>query len=51
MDVVGKHQIDILVILSRKHRKQTIDFSREQRHAFVLGGRAVQRDEPKEQEI
>src|SRR5579864_8927708 len=51
VDVVGKHQVDVLVVLSRQHRIPSVDFPGEKRHAFVLGRGTVQRNEPKAEEI
>src|ERR1700730_7697227 len=45
MEMIGEHHVDILRILPAKHRIEAIDFSREERHAFVLDGRTIQRDE------
>ena len=39
MDVVGKHQIDVLVVLTGEHGIEAIDLPRENGHAFVFGGR------------
>ena len=43
MDVVRKHQVEALVILARDHREAAVDAAREERHAFVLHGVAIQR--------
>ena len=45
MDVGGKHQENIFVVLAREHGVAAIDLARKQRHAFVLHGGAVQRAE------
>ena len=51
VDVVGKHQVDVLVVLAGEHGIEAVDLPGEQGHAFVLGGRTVQGDEPKEEEV
>src|SRR3954454_20072738 len=51
MDVIREHDVDVLVVLTREHGIPAIDFARENSHSFVLGGRAVQGDEPKQKEI
>ena len=45
MQMVGEHHVDVLQILPAEHRVAAFDFSRKERHALVLHGRAVQRDE------
>src|ERR1035438_9397250 len=45
MQMIGEHHVDILSVLPAKHRIQAIDFSGKERHALVLDGRAIQRDE------
>ena len=45
MDVVGEHQEDVLVVLAREHGVLAVDLAREQRHALVLHGGAVERAE------
>ena len=49
--VVGKHEVDVLVVLAGEHGIEAVDFPGEDGHAFVLGGRTVQGDEPKEEEV
>src|SRR6516164_1897181 len=51
VDVVGEHEINALVVLAREHGIVPIDFSGEDGHAFVLGGRAIQSDEAKSKKI
>src|SRR6185503_7889770 len=51
VDVVGKHEVDVLIVLPGKHGIETVDLPGEERHTFVLGGRTVQGDEPKAKEI
>ena len=51
MEMVGEHHVDVLGVLPAKHRVEAIDLAGEERHAFVLDGRAIQRDEPKPKEI
>ena len=51
VDVVGKHEVDVLVVLAREHGIEAVDFPGEDGHAFVLRGRTVQGDEPKEEEV
>src|ERR1700737_5620467 len=50
VDVVGKHQVYVLVVLARKHGIEPVDFPREERHAFVRRGWTVQRNDPKAEE-
>jgi hypothetical protein len=45
MEMIGEHHVDILPVLPAKHRVEPPDLSPEERHAFVLDGRAIQRDE------
>src|SRR6516162_7312683 len=51
VDVVGEHEINALVVLAREHGIVPIDFSGEDGHAFVLGGRTIQSDEAKSKKI
>ena len=51
VDVVGEHQIDVLVVLAGEHGVQSVDLPWKQRYTFVLGGRAVQSSESKEEKI
>ena len=51
MQMVGEHHVDVLVVLPAEHRVVAVDLAREQRHAFVLHGRAVQRDELEVQKV
>src|SRR4051812_15669855 len=51
MHIVGKHYVDVLVVLAGEHRIQTTDLPGENSHAFVLGGRTVQRYKPKVEEV
>ena len=51
MDVVREHDENVLVVLARDHRVVAVNLSREQRHAFVLHGGTVERDEFEVQEI
>jgi hypothetical protein len=51
VDVVRKHQVDVLIVLAGEHGVEAIDFPGEESHAFVLSGRTVQGDKPKEKEI
>ena len=36
VDVVGKHEVDVLVVLAGEHGIEAVDFPGEERHAFVL---------------
>ena len=51
MDIVRKHEVDVLIILAGEHRVEAIDFPGEQSHAFVFGCRTIQSDEPKQEEV
>ena len=51
MNVVGEHDENVLVVLAREHGVVAVDFAREQRHAFVLHGGAVERDELEMNEV
>ena len=51
MDVVGKHQVDVLVVLAGEHGIEAADLPGEDRHAFVFGGRAIQGNESKVEEV
>src|SRR5216684_1195285 len=51
VDVVGKHEVDVLVVLAGEHGIEAVDFPGEDGHAFVFRGRTVQSDEPKEEEV
>src|SRR6185503_9067899 len=51
VDVVGKHEVDVLIVLAGEHGVESVDLSGEERHAFVLGGRTVQGDEPKAKKV
>ncbi len=51
VEVVGIDQIKVLVILSRYHGVPAVDFTREQRHALVARGCAVQRRHSKREEV
>src|SRR5580692_5566147 len=51
MDVLGKHEVDVLVVLAGEHGVESIDFPGKERHALVLGGGAVQGDESEVQEV
>ena len=51
MDVVGKHQVDVLVVLAGKHGIAAADLPWEERHTFVFRGRSIQGNELKVQEI
>jgi hypothetical protein len=51
VDIVGEHQRDVHAALAAEHRVAAADATREQRHAFVLSRRAVQRPQPEAQEI
>ena len=42
VDVVGKHEVDVLVVLAGEHGIAAVDLAGEECHAFVLGGRTVQ---------
>ncbi len=48
---VGVHQGQMFPILPAQHRVVTIDFSREQCHAFVGDGRSVERMHFETQEV
>src|SRR2546430_10841367 len=50
VDVLRKHEVDVLVVLAGEHGIEAVDFPGEDGHAFVFRGRTVQRDEPKEEE-
>ena len=43
MELVGKHQVHVFVVLPGQHRITAVDFAREQRHPLVLHLRPVQR--------
>ena len=51
MDVVGKHDVDVLVVLAGEHGIGAVDFPGKEGHAFVFGGRTIQGDEPKKEEV
>ena len=51
VDVVGKHQVDVFVVLAGKHGEKTTDLPREHGHAFVFRGRTIQGDESKVEEV
>jgi len=51
VDAVGKHKVDVLVVLSREHRIEAIDFPGEDGHSFVFGGRTVQVNEWKRRKL
>ena len=51
MNVVRKHQENVLVVLAREHGVFPIDFARKQRHPFVLHGGTVKRAEFEMNEI
>src|ERR1039458_517463 len=49
--VVRKHDVDVFIVLARKHGIQAIDFAVEHGHAFVFCGRTIQSDKPKAEEV
>src|SRR6202042_2446403 len=51
VDIIGEHEIDVLVILPREHGIMSVYFPRKHRHTFVLRGWTVERDESKKEEI
>ena len=51
VDGIGKHKIDVLVVLPGEHRIKAIDFPGEDGHSFVFGGRTVQANESKEKKV
>ena len=51
VQMVGEHQVDVLVVLPAQHRVESLNLPRKERHAFVFDGRAVQRDEFEMQKI
>src|ERR1700687_3135527 len=51
MDIVGKHQVDVLVVLAGEHGIESADLPWEEGHAFVFGRRTIQGYESKEEEI
>ena len=51
MDIIGKDQIQVLVVLPGNHGIQPIDLSRKEGHALVLCSRAVQGDKPELKEV
>ncbi len=51
MGIVRKHQEEVFVVLPRDHRVAAVDAPREERHAFVLHGAAIERDGAEAQEI
>src|SRR6266849_2053389 len=51
VDVVGKHEVDVLIVLAGEHGIEAIDFPGEDGHAFVLGGRTIKGNESKEEEV
>src|SRR6516164_3777865 len=51
VDVVGKHDVDVLVVLAGEHGIEAVDFPREEGHTFVFGGRTIQSNESKKEEV
>src|SRR5208283_4692351 len=51
VDVVGEHQVDILVILAGEHGIAAADLPREHGHALVFGGWTVQGNESELEEV
>src|SRR5690349_18722643 len=51
VNVIREHDVNVLVILTRKHGIPTIDFAGENSHALVLGSRAVQGHKEKQKEV
>src|SRR5581483_3059882 len=51
VDVVGEHQIDVLVVLAGEHGIEAVYFPREDSHTFVFRGGTIQGNESKKQEI
>ena len=51
VEVVGKHDEEVLVILPGEHRIAAVDAAREERHAFVLHRAAIERQHAEVQEI
>src|ERR1039457_2931291 len=49
--VVRKHDVDVFIVLAGKHGINAVDFPGEHGHAFVFGGRTIQRDKPKAEEV
>ena len=49
--VVGKHEVEVLVVLSRDHRVAAVDAAGEERHAFVFHGAPVEREHAEVLEI
>ena len=43
--MVGKHHVDVFGVLPAQHRVAPFDLAREERHAFVLHRRAIEREE------
>lgn len=44
VEIVGKHDEDIFIVLSRQHRIAAVNAAREQCHALVLHGAAIERE-------
>jgi hypothetical protein len=51
VDVVGKHDVDALVVLAGEHAIKAVDFPGKEGHAFVLGGRTIQGNESEKEEV
>src|SRR5437016_2064047 len=51
VDVIGKHDVDVLVVLAGEHGIEAVDFLRKEGHAFVFDGGTIQSNESKEEEI
>ena len=49
--VIGEHEKQVLVVLTGDHGVAPADAAREQRHAFVLHGTAVEGDGAEVQEV
>jgi hypothetical protein len=51
VDVVGKHKVDVLVVLAGERGIEAVDFPGKDGHAFVFGARTIQGDESKAEEV
>src|SRR5690348_1967081 len=49
--VVGKHQVNVLVVLAGEHSVLAVDLSWKDGHAFVLSSRTIERNKVKQKEI